>query len=395
MRLSRGRFASVPTWVVVVAWVVLYVAVSMTAARLLGSVVTPVVELLLWAVAVWYVLRPWWSAAGPRRSAVDPPQRVLTAVAAVLPERRREWGRAMVAELAGIAGRPARWRFALSCVRAALWLRPAGGWPVLALVAGLAVASAAAAGPLVGAVVPGLRVFAVIFTGLVGGLVVLAVAYSRRPRLAAPAVLVTGAVAASIAVTVMFLRREPAAAEYLPPAGAAYLAAGLAGCLGVAVAAPRWLGTDRLAARLGVAAAVVFTLWFWLSNRIEDTRFPVAVMILLVPVVVGTPVAAFVVPAYAAGRAGRSLRSGLRAAVWTVIAVIPLAYTVLLPEALRRHAIDGRSWDGEVVAPVGDALASALAVCFGVFPVAGLMLGVIGAGLGARKARPPAVAASR
>jgi hypothetical protein len=104
-----------------------------------------------------------------------------------------------------------------------LWLPPAGGWPVLALAAGVVVVSVAAAGPAVGAAVPGLRVFAVSFTGLVGAMVVLAVARSRRPRprlrlpVPAPTVLVAGGVAASIAVTMIFLRREPAAAEYLPP----------------------------------------------------------------------------------------------------------------------------------------------------------------------------------
>jgi hypothetical protein len=40
---------------------------------------------------------------------------------------------AMLAELAEIQGRSARWRFALSSVRATLWLPPAGGWPVLVL----------------------------------------------------------------------------------------------------------------------------------------------------------------------------------------------------------------------------------------------------------------------
>jgi hypothetical protein len=96
-------------------------------------------------------------------------------------------------------------------------------------------------------------VFAVSFTGLVGAMVVLAVARSRRLRLPVPAptVLVTGGVAASIAVTVIFLRREPAAAEYLPPAAAVYLAAVLAGCLWVALAAPRWLGTGRRLLRPG------------------------------------------------------------------------------------------------------------------------------------------------
>ena len=126
----------------------------------------------------------------------------------------------MIAELAEVRGRSARWRFALSSARATLWLPPAGGWPVLALVTGVVVASVAAVGPAVGAAVPGLTVFAVTFTGLVGAMVVLAVARSRRPRLPVPAptVLVVGGVAASIAVTVIFLRREPAAARHLPPA---------------------------------------------------------------------------------------------------------------------------------------------------------------------------------
>jgi hypothetical protein len=114
---------------------------------------------------------------------MDPPARLLGAAVAMLPEGRREWGLAMLAELAEVAERSARWRFALSGVRATLALPPAGGWPVFALVTGAAVAAVAAVGPAVGAVVPGLQVFAVCFTGLVGAMVVLAVARSRRLRL--------------------------------------------------------------------------------------------------------------------------------------------------------------------------------------------------------------------
>jgi hypothetical protein len=100
------------------------------------------------------------------------------------------------------------------------------------------------------------------FTGLVGAMVVLAVARSPRMRLPAPAatLLVAGGVAAAITMTVVFLRREPAAAGYLPPANAVFLAAVLAGCLWVALAAPRWLGRDRLAPHLGVAAAVILVV---------------------------------------------------------------------------------------------------------------------------------------
>lgn len=65
------------------------------------------------------------------------------------------------------------------------------------------------------------------------------------------------------------------------------------------------------------------------------------------------PFAIFFAPAFAAGRAGRSLSSGMPAAVWTVTAAMPLTYALWLPEAPRRHAIDGRTLDGDVVAPVG------------------------------------------
>jgi len=113
--------------------------------------------------------------------------------------------------------------------------------------------------------------------------VVLAVARSRRPRLRLPVpaatVLVTGGVAASIAGTVILLRREPAAAQYLPPPSAGYLAAVLAGCLWIALGSPRWLGTSRLAPHLGAAAAVVFAAWFWLAIRTDGTEPPLPVVL--------------------------------------------------------------------------------------------------------------------
>jgi len=68
---------------------------------------------------------------------------------ATLPDHRRAWGMAMHAELAEVRGRSARWRFALSSARAVPRLPPLGGWPVLALMTGVAAAAVAAAGPAV------------------------------------------------------------------------------------------------------------------------------------------------------------------------------------------------------------------------------------------------------
>jgi hypothetical protein len=355
-----------------------------------------VVPPLLWVALLQIVstvglaarlVRQWRSRLRSGMSAMDPPGRLLAAAVVALPERRREWGNAMMAELTEVRGRSARWHFALSSARATLCLPPAGGWPVLALAAGAVVASVPAVGSAVGTAVPGLKVFAVTFTGLVGAMVVLAVARSRRLRLPVPVptVLVVSGVAASIAAVVIFLRREPTAAQHLPPSEAVSLAAVLAGCLWVAVAPPRWLGVNRLAPHLGAAAAVVFTGWFLLVFRADGPELTTLVTFLLGAMLVSTQIAVFFVPAYAAGRAGRSLRTGLQAVVWTVTAVVPLTYALWLPLALRRHAIDGRTLDGEVAAPVGVNLTDALVFCLAIIPVFGLTFGAVGAALGARR----------
>lgn len=80
-----------------------------------------------------------------------------------LPKRRREWGTAILAELAEVRGRSERWGFALGSVRATLSLRPVGGWPVLSLVAAAVVAAVVTAGRVVGGVMPELDVFAISF----------------------------------------------------------------------------------------------------------------------------------------------------------------------------------------------------------------------------------------
>jgi hypothetical protein len=346
---------------------------------------------LLWVLAARLVVRNWRSGADSRMAAMDPPERFLAVAVAALPEHRREWGRAMTAELAEVEGRSDRWRFALSSVRASLCLPPpVGGWPVLALVAGLGGAATLAVGSVVAGPVPGLRVFAVTFIGVIGALMVLAVVRSRRPRLAAPtaSAVLAGGVGAAIVTTVIFLRREPAASQYLPPAAAVYLAAVLAGCLWLAVASPRWLGVNRLAPHLGAAAGVVFAAWFLLIIRTDGIESPLPLVLLLALVLPLTPLAVCFVPSFVAARADGSFRSGVQAAVWTVMALVPLTYAVWLPEGLRRHAIDGKSLIGEGgQAAVGVNITDALIFCLGIFPVLVLPLAAIGAALGARHAR--------
>jgi hypothetical protein len=158
MSRTRRRLQIVTAAAVVAAWAVLYVVVITTAplsydpATESAAKVNREFALLLavptalWVAAALLLLDRWWWRTGIRMSAMDPPARLLAAAVATLPDHRRQWGTAMTAELAEVGGRSARWRFALSSARAALWLRPSGGWPVLALVAGAVAASVAAPG---------------------------------------------------------------------------------------------------------------------------------------------------------------------------------------------------------------------------------------------------------
>jgi hypothetical protein len=71
-------------------------------------------------VAAWLLWRAGWRQAHTRLGTLDGPGWLLAAAVATLPAGRGEWGQAMAAELAQVPDRPARWRFALGCARAAV-----------------------------------------------------------------------------------------------------------------------------------------------------------------------------------------------------------------------------------------------------------------------------------
>ena len=110
-----------------------------------------------------------------RRTHAD---RYLAVVERLLPAARRDWGRAMRAELATLDGPAERWRFALGCTRAAMLPSPAGG------TAGRSLAFAAA-GALVLAVEVALAGVIGEFTPLVLALALLAW-LGRRPSYFGP-----------------------------------------------------------------------------------------------------------------------------------------------------------------------------------------------------------------
>jgi hypothetical protein len=186
-------------------------------------------------------------------------RRLLSAVTAAMPAGRREWGRAMLAELDYVPGRRARWGFALGAVRAAL----APPRRSTAAAAGLA-AAAVAAGLVLHVVSPGTsRVSAAVALGLPALCARAALTQAGPPRpvsragRAAQVVAVLGIIACPVAAAVA-LAPYPGYAGPGSAAGrvtALAFAAELAGYLWLVLRRPGPLGAGRSGGLLGLAAA--------------------------------------------------------------------------------------------------------------------------------------------
>jgi hypothetical protein len=83
--------------------------------------------LTLIALMAALLLCIWWVRTRKSRSATDGAQRLLAASIRLLPKERREWGVAMLAELAQLQNSFTRWQFALGCTRVALFAPRKGG----------------------------------------------------------------------------------------------------------------------------------------------------------------------------------------------------------------------------------------------------------------------------
>jgi len=350
-----------------------------------------------WMIAAWLLWRAWWRQAGAKLSTLDGPGWLLVAAAATLPADRREWGAAMAAELTQVQDRPARWRFAAGCARAAVF-PPRGSRAAVGAAGALAVAAIAAAALATGAALPAGRVFALAFVGLVGGLATLAVARWGRVGRAGPGPAIAGlalvGVAACVGFTTYYLAEypsyhrvhPPSVAVSLPPVTAVVLAVVLAGCLWLALRPPRWLLPDRHARRFGVGMAIALVAGFVLVSRRElrDMTLDAGMMSYLLngPILVVLPGSA------AAGAAGRSFRAGLWACAWATVLGAPLIIVAWLAEALRWYQ-QGRGLllDGAGGLGVGANLGNAIWWPLVFLVLWALPLGVIGAAAGSARAR--------
>jgi hypothetical protein len=360
-----------------------------------------------WMVAAQLLWRAWWRRGGAELSALDGPARLVAAAAATLPPERREWGAAMAAELAQVRGRAARWRFAAGCARAAVF-PPHANRVAMGVAVALAAATVAATALATSALLPAMRVFAVAFAGLVGGLATLAVARSRRVGRARPDLAVAApglaGIAGCIGYTIHYLVNYPSTPRIhppttsptLPPGTALFLATALAGCLWLALVPPRWLLAGRVARRFGLGMAAVLAAGFLLQARpslaaqlglggVVGRNPEVMEYMLSAPLMLVLPGAAV------AAAAGRSFRAGLGACAWALVLGAPLIVALWLAEALRVYRQDGGLLlDGDggvgvigVGANLGDAVWwTLLSVLLWALP-----LGVIGAAAGSLPAR--------
>jgi hypothetical protein len=247
-----------------------------------------------------------------------------------------------------------------------------------------------------GATMPAGRVFALTFVGLVGGLATLTVARSGRVGRAwagpATAAVALAGVAGCIAATTWYLLEHPTYQKggltgvTLPPVTAVVLAVGLAGCLWLALAPPRWLRASPHARRFGIAMAIALAAGLVLASRrygeVMGYLFIGAVLVVLAG-------------SLAAAAVGRSFRAGVGACVWALALGAPLLVAVWLVEALHVYErgggllLDGDG--GGVGINLGDAIWwSLMVLLLWVLP-----LGVIGAAVGSAPARRGRLVPSR
>lgn len=171
-----------------------------------------IVILAILAVAGVYHLLPALHGKDGR----DAPARIVTLAAALFPARRRDWGKALAAELAQVRGRASRWQFAAGVLRVVMF-PPARhpGRAAAAAVAGLAVTAAATAAAAIE--VPAVSVFVAVLALLLCGCATAVTSRSLPPRLTDPyaaiAAMALTAAAASVTGLVWIAAVHPAAAS--------------------------------------------------------------------------------------------------------------------------------------------------------------------------------------
>jgi hypothetical protein len=262
---------------------------------------------------------------------IDVPARIVAAAAGRLPEDRRDWGRAMVAELTQIQGQSRRWRFAVGVVRVAAF-PPSRSRVRVLIVALVGVMAAVAATVVTDATVPSLSVFVAALGLLLSGYATIVTTRSPRPRLTAPYVIVglvaVAGVSATIATVVVVGMAYPTATVDRTHVLSVLFALVLVGYLVFALARPRFPTPIVLWWAIG-GALVSGTVW--VVSALTTAAPTVGVITLISPV----GAAATLGVSVCASASARNSGAGVRAGLLTAVLGAPILFAVDMFELLR------------------------------------------------------------
>jgi hypothetical protein len=287
------------------------------------------VLILLAAVGVCIVLRV------RRGGDSDAPARAAAAAAHWLPAHRTDWGHAMVAELAHVSGRMARWRIAAGVLRLALFPPVAQRGRVLA-VAGGGLALVVGASAATDRELPDLSVFVTLMGLLLCGCTTLVASRSPRPPRSAGQVFVAAlallGVAAAILAVVSVAVTHPAAAIDPTHLFSVVFAVALTGCLALAWSLPRRRDHADTALWWGLAGALACgAVWTIIAMTIPVTTEGIARFVL------PAAAAATLTVSICAATVSRSGSDGVRAGLLTIILGAPVHIAIDLSVILHLH----------------------------------------------------------
>jgi hypothetical protein len=275
---------------------------------------------------------------GSRNRGGDLPQRLVLAAANRLSANRSAWGQALIAEMAAIADRGQRWRFAAAAVRIAAFpptARPASARATAAIATLLTVLATVATIRLL----PTLAVFTAALGLLISGYATIVAGRSprvpsSRAQLIASAVGVIGVLAA-VGSVVDAAVTHPSATDDRTHLYSIALATALAGYLVAGVSATvtsrAGRGTEWVASTCASAAVAASSALL----PAEGVIAPVSPII----------AAATLATALATGAATRSRTSAMRAGLLTAVLSTPLHFAIAVMVALHTPATLTNSYD--------------------------------------------------
>jgi hypothetical protein len=267
------------------------------------------------------------------RPGADGPTRLVSAAVNRLPADRRDWGQAMLAEVAQVPTRPARWRFALGVLWVALF-PPTRSRARVAAVAIGSLVLAVGTTVLANQELPTLTVFVAVLTVLLCAYLTVMSARWLRPQWTLSSVLVgviaVAGIAGTIATMVWTALAHPAAVADPTHAYSIVFAVLLVAYLAFALASPQ-LGGDLSTMRWWAITGGLASGAVWVAVAFAAPAAAGTVVRLISPVGAATVLAVSV----GAAAASRHQRTGFRAGLLAGILGVPILFATDMVSLLR------------------------------------------------------------